>query len=57
NNKTLEKYPQLKDVLNSLSGKINEEKMIDLNYEVDVLGKSPEEVAKAFLIREGLIEQ
>ncbi|MGU8799486.1 ABC transporter permease/substrate-binding protein [Clostridium perfringens] len=57
NNKTLEKYPQLKDVLNSLSGKINEEKMIDLNYEVDVLGKSPEEVSKAFLIREGLIEQ
>ena len=28
-----------------------------INYEVDVLGKSPEEVAKAFLIREGLIEQ
>ena len=57
NNKTLEKYPQLKEILNSLSGKINEEKMIDLNYEVDVLGKSPEEVAKDFLIREGLIEQ
>ncbi len=31
--------------------------MIDLNYQVDVLGKSPEEVAKDFLIREGLIEQ
>ena len=57
NNKTLEKYPELKEILNSLSGRISEEKMIDLNYEVDVLGKSPEEVAKAFLIREGLIEQ
>ncbi|WP_373276284.1 glycine betaine ABC transporter substrate-binding protein, partial [Clostridioides difficile] len=28
-----------------LSGKINEETMRELNYQVDELGKSPEEVA------------
>lgn len=56
NNKTLDKYPELKELLNSLSGKIDEQTMIDLNYQVDVLGKSPEEVAKSFLIQEGLIK-
>lgn len=56
NNKTLEEYPELKEVLDSLNGKINEDTMIELNYQVDVLGKSPEEVAKNFLIQEGLIK-
>lgn len=55
NNKTLEEHPELKDVFNSLSGKIDEKTMIDLNYQVDELGKSPEEVAHKFLVDQGLI--
>ena len=55
NNKTLENHPELKDVLNSLAGKIDEKTMIDLNYQVDELGKSPEEVAHQFLVDNGLI--
>lgn len=55
NNKTLEKHPELKDVFNSLKGKIDEKTMIDLNYQVDELGKSPEEVAHKFLVDQGLI--
>jgi osmoprotectant transport system permease protein len=55
NEKTLEKHPELKDVFNLLAGKIDEETIINLNYEVDVLGKSPEEVAHKFLVDSKLI--
>ncbi|MDU2662943.1 MAG: glycine betaine ABC transporter substrate-binding protein, partial [Clostridioides difficile] len=52
---TLKKYPELEKVMNMLSGKINEETMRELNYQVDELGKSPEEVAHSFLVKEGLV--
>jgi glycine betaine/choline ABC-type transport system substrate-binding protein len=41
--------------LNSLSGKLDEETMQDLNYQVDNEKKSIEEVATAFLKGQGLI--
>ncbi|GAA0230738.1 ABC transporter permease/substrate-binding protein [Metaclostridioides mangenotii] len=53
---TLEKYPELKRVLNMLSNKVDQETMIELNYQVDELGKSPEDVAHEFLVKEGLIK-
>lgn len=53
---TLEKYPELKDVLNLLAGKITDKKMRKLNYEVDVNSKDPKIVAGEFLKEEGLIE-
>ena len=54
-NETLQKYPELEKVFNMLTGKINNEDMIDLNYQVDKLGKRPEDVAKDFLTKKGLI--
>lgn len=56
NNETLEKYPELEDVFNILTGKIDEETMSELNYQVDELGKSPEEVAHKFLVDSKLIK-
>lgn len=56
NEETLEKYPELEDVFNMLAGKINEQDMIDLNYQVDELGKTPEEVSRNFLIERNLIK-
>ncbi len=56
NNETLNKHPELKDVFNMLSGKIDEDIMLDLNYQVDELGKSPEEVAHKFLVDLKLIK-
>ncbi|MBU3106860.1 ABC transporter permease/substrate-binding protein [Clostridium gasigenes] len=53
---TLEKYPELKTVLNMLSGKLSQETMIDLNYKVDDLGEDPVQVAKEYLRSEGLIK-
>nr|WP_050614392.1 ABC transporter permease/substrate-binding protein [Bacillus testis] len=53
---TLEKYPDLKKALNKLSGKITDDEMRQMNYEVNVNGKSPAEVAKAYLQKEKLIK-
>jgi len=45
----LKKYPGLEDVLNLLSGKINDSIMTALNYRTDYLHQPPEQVAKDFL--------
>ena len=54
-NSALEKYPELGDVLNTLSGKIDDALMQDLNYQVDVENRSVEEVATEFLTSNGYI--
>lgn len=54
---TLEKYPEIKDVLDKLTGKLTEDVMIDLNYQVDKLSIAPEKVARDYLISEGLISE
>ncbi|MBV9961555.1 MAG: ABC transporter permease/substrate-binding protein [Parafilimonas sp.] len=50
----LQKYPEIENVLNMLSGKINDSIMTELNYEVDYLKQSPEKVARNFLIKNNL---
>ena len=42
---TLEKYEDLEEILNKLSNNISEEDMINMNYQVDEEGKTPEAVA------------
>lgn len=54
-NETLEKHPELSEILNSLSGLLDDATMTELNYLVDVEGKSVEAVAKEFLANKGLI--
>lgn len=46
---TLQKYPELKSVLNLLAGKINDSMMTAMNYRVDHLKQLPEAVAQNFL--------
>ncbi|MBM7267904.1 ABC transporter permease/substrate-binding protein [Streptococcus suis] len=53
---TLEKYPELEQVLGVLAGKISTEEMTQMNYAVDVEGKSAEQVAREYLEREGLLK-
>lgn len=52
---TLEKYPELEDVLNALSGKIDDEAMTEMNYKVDVEGQDIEAVATEFLEANGML--
>ncbi len=53
----LEKHPKLEDLLNQLGGKIDDKVMIELNYKVEGENEDPREVAKAFLIENGLIQE
>ena len=55
-NSTLKKHPELKGIINKLSGKIDEQQMRDLNYKVDKLQQSPEKVADDFLRENGLVK-
>lgn len=55
-NEILKKYPELGGVLDLLAERIDNERMQELNYLIDVENKQPEEVAKAFLTEEGLLK-
>lgn len=52
---TLDKYPELEDVLNKLADQISDDEMIELNYKVEKENLDPKEVAKKFLEDKGLI--
>ena len=54
---TLKKHPELEKILNKLAGKITEKEMTEMNYKVDVDGKSAYDVAKEYLQKEGLIKK
>ncbi|MFD2617578.1 ABC transporter permease/substrate-binding protein [Terrilactibacillus laevilacticus] len=54
---TLQKYPELETVLNKLAGKITDNQMLKMNYEVNVQGKSPESVARNYLMQAGLLKK
>ena len=54
---TLDKYPELEEIINKLSGVITEEEMINLNYLVDEKGETAESVAHDFLLEKNLIDK
>lgn len=54
---TLEKYPELEDILSKLAGKIDNKTMAQLNYEVDEKGRQAAEVAREFLQKGGLMTE
>jgi osmoprotectant transport system permease protein len=49
NRDSLQKYPQLRQVLAKLTGKITSSTMQKLNYQVDGRNRKVEEVVKEFL--------
>lgn len=51
-----ETAPNLEEVLNLLAGRFTDESMAQLSYEVDKNGRSPQEVAKEWLVEQGLLE-
>lgn len=54
-NEILLHYPELIDLLNRLEGTIDDEKMLELNYEVEIAKKTLEEVAASFLKANNLL--
>jgi osmoprotectant transport system permease protein len=53
---TAEKYPEIVKALNKLAGKITDDEMRKMNYQVNVEGKSAEETAREYLLEAGLID-
>ena len=52
---TSQKYPELMGVLDKLTGALNDATMRELNYKVDVEKQNPNDVAREFLKKNGLI--
>ncbi|KRG09169.1 ABC transporter permease/substrate-binding protein [Staphylococcus sp. NAM3COL9] len=52
----LEENPEIKAPLNKLAGKISDEEMQQMNYDVTVKKEDPYEVAKAYLEKHNLID-
>jgi osmoprotectant transport system permease protein len=52
---TLEAHPEVETILNQLAGQISTEQMAELTYQVDVLGRAVDEVAREFLTNQGLL--
>ena len=48
-------YPELEGILNQLAGKIPTEQMAELTYQVDVMGRTVDDVAREFLVSLGLL--
>ena len=53
----LAQYPELEGILNQLAGRIPTEQMAELTYPVDVLGRTVDDVAREFLVDQGLLSQ
>ena len=52
---TLEEYPELRTALERLGNTITAGEMSEMNYAVEVEGRAPEDVAREFLVEEGII--
>ncbi|MEF2699787.1 MAG: glycine betaine ABC transporter substrate-binding protein, partial [Oscillospiraceae bacterium] len=48
--------PNLEEVLNLLAGQISNDDMVEMTYQVDVMGRTVDDVAREFLVARGLIE-
>lgn len=53
---TLDKHPELEGVLNKLAGKITDEEMRTMNYEVDYKDRAAEDIARDYLESQNLLE-
>lgn len=52
----LEKYPQIDKILNQIGPRLTTDQMMDMNYMVEVKGKSPSDVAREWLQKQGLVD-
>lgn len=52
----LEQSPEVRDVLNQLAGRLDDETMTQMNFEADENGVETNEVARQYLVDEGLFD-
>ena len=51
----LDTYPELEEILGQLGGNISTEEMAEMTYQVDVMGRTVDDVAQEFLVSKGLL--
>lgn len=54
---TLHEHPELEQTLQKMNGILTNQEMADLNYQVDIAGRSEQEVAAEFLKKKGLLHK
>lgn len=52
---TLERYPQIGDVLQQVSSRLDNAELMKLNARVDVYGEDPADAARAWMVEQGLV--
>jgi osmoprotectant transport system permease protein len=52
---TLKRHPELRPILEKLAGRLSDERMRRLNFEVDENGRKADDVAREWLVSEGLV--
>ncbi|WP_421014238.1 glycine betaine ABC transporter substrate-binding protein [Glutamicibacter creatinolyticus] len=57
NGEFYEQYPQVADVMAQIAPLLTDEVLMDLNYQVDVEGGEPADVAFAWMVQEGLVTE
>ncbi|WP_339183925.1 ABC transporter permease/substrate-binding protein [Oceanobacillus sp. FSL W7-1293] len=53
---TLKEHPELEEILNQLAGRITDDEMREMNYQVGVEEQNARDVAESYLLEEGFIE-
>lgn len=56
-NETLRRFPEVRDALGKIAGVLDDQTMQELNRRVDQEKRSPESVARAFLLSRGLLDR
>ncbi|MFI6873120.1 glycine betaine ABC transporter substrate-binding protein [Streptomyces sp. NPDC050400] len=57
NTKALDKYPEMAEVIEPITKKLNNTVAQELNAKVDVDGQDPHDVAKDWLVKEGFVKE
>jgi glycine betaine/choline ABC-type transport system substrate-binding protein len=52
----LEQSPEVRDILNQIAGRLDDATMTEMNYQADEEGMETSDVARQFLIDQGLID-
>ncbi|MFP4362346.1 MAG: glycine betaine ABC transporter substrate-binding protein [Spirochaetia bacterium] len=53
----LEEYPEIEEILSPLANTLTEEQMTNMNYQVDAENREPIDVAREYLVEQGLISE
>ncbi|MGO4297765.1 glycine betaine ABC transporter substrate-binding protein [Glutamicibacter sp. MCAF14] len=57
NSEFLEKHPEVQQVMGQIAPLLTDQVLMDLNYQVDVVGREPADVAFEWMIDQGLISE